>query len=67
MSSFTVHGFLIALSPSHAAVITPSVILFLWKIASTINTTWIITDSSLLYKYWYLACPEEVQEYGIVF
>ena len=32
VSSFTVHGFLIALSPSHAAVITPSVIFFCGKL-----------------------------------
>ena len=60
--SFTFHGLLITLRPSHAAYIPPSVIICLWKIASTIDTTWGIPASSLLYAPQSLARPGEVHE-----
>ena len=52
ISCFTIHGFLIILMPSYAAFIVPSGILYLSQSYSTIDTTWNIPASYLLYEYW---------------
>ena len=66
---FERHEYLVSLSiyifisfrPSHAFVIAPPEMLNFSLISSTIDTACKMLDSSLLYEYWYLDCPGEVQ------
>ena len=51
---------LMASIPSHAAVISPSVMLNLEQIFSIIIISFRIPESSLLYDYWFSGCPRVV-------
>ena len=61
MSILSRCSFLIAFRPSHDIFIAPSEMLNFRLTYSTIYTTQNIPDSSLLYEYWSLTCPREVQ------